>query len=87
MAGGEITSAVPVKDGTIAARGRHLVHINWSGVVKDLATADSVPFDIRPATSGKIAFVDRSDNTTAHAELFTGAWQAGRHHRRQARRR
>ncbi|WP_063736961.1 hypothetical protein [Streptomyces sp. RTd22] len=42
------------------------------GKVKDLTTADSVPFDIRPATSGKVAFVDRSDNTTAHAELFTG---------------
>ncbi|WP_064457286.1 SGNH/GDSL hydrolase family protein [Streptomyces hygroscopicus] len=72
VTGGEITSAVPVKDGTIAARGRHLVHINRSGKVKDLATTDSVPFDIRPATHGKIAFVDRSDNTTAHAKLFTG---------------
>ena len=72
VTGGEITSAVPVKDGTIAARGRHLVHINRSGKVKDLTTADSVPFDIRPATHGKIAFVDRSDDTTAHAKLFTG---------------
>ncbi|WP_405883862.1 SGNH/GDSL hydrolase family protein [Streptomyces sp. NBC_01136] len=69
---GEVTSAVPVQDGTVAARGRRLVHIDRSGTVKNLTTADTVPFDIRPAAHGQIAFVDRSGNTTAHAKLFTG---------------
>lgn len=69
---GEITSAVPVKDGTVAALGKHLVHLDRSGKVKALADADSVPFDIRPQTDGKVAFVDRKDTSTAHAKLFTG---------------
>ncbi|MFF4485069.1 hypothetical protein ACFY0F_01015 [Streptomyces sp. NPDC001544] len=69
---GEVTSAVPVPDGTVAARGRHLVHIDRSGRVKNLATADTVPFDIRSAARGRIAFVDRSDDTTAHVKVVTG---------------
>ncbi|MEU1038609.1 hypothetical protein [Streptomyces sp. NPDC005907] len=72
VTGGEVTSAVPVKDGTVAALGRHLVHIGRSGKVKNLTTADGVPFDIRPAADGQIAFVDRSDDTTAHAKLLNG---------------
>ncbi|MER5664228.1 hypothetical protein [Streptomyces mirabilis] len=69
---GEVTSAVPVKDGTVAARGRHLVHIDKAGKVKNLATGDSVPFDIRSAAGGQVAFVDRSSNTSAHAKLLRG---------------
>ncbi|MFD9487597.1 hypothetical protein ACFWBX_27245 [Streptomyces sp. NPDC059991] len=69
---GEITSAVPVNGGTVAALGRHLVHLDRSGAVKNLADTDSVPFDIRPAADGKVAFVDRKDTSTAHAKLFTG---------------
>ncbi|MFE9404802.1 Tat pathway signal protein [Streptomyces sp. NPDC006530] len=69
---GEITSAVPVKDGTVAALGSRLVHLDRSGTVKNLAVADSVPFDIRPQADGKIAFVDRRDTSTATAKVFTG---------------
>ncbi|MDJ0345974.1 SGNH/GDSL hydrolase family protein [Streptomyces sp. H10-C2] len=69
---GEITSAVPVEDGTVAALGSRLIHLDRSGTVKNLADADSVPFDIRPAAEGKVAFVDRKDNSTAHAKVFTG---------------
>ncbi|MEV8529808.1 hypothetical protein AB0451_37870 [Streptomyces sp. NPDC052000] len=70
---GEITSAVPVKDGTVAGLGKHLVHLDRSGTVKNLADADSVPFDIRPTADGKVAFVDRSGDSTATAKLFAGA--------------
>ncbi|MFE3526749.1 Tat pathway signal protein [Streptomyces sp. NPDC059161] len=69
---GEITSAVPVKDGAVAALGSRLVHLDGSGSLKNLADADSVPFDIRPQADGKIAFVDRKDNSTATAKVFTG---------------
>ncbi|MEV0416390.1 Tat pathway signal protein [Streptomyces sp. NPDC050448] len=69
---GEITSAVPVKDGTVAALGRRLVHLDRSGKVKDLATADSTPFDIRPAADGSVAFVDRTNASTLRAKVFTG---------------
>ncbi|MFE4874867.1 hypothetical protein [Streptomyces sp. NPDC056682] len=69
---GEITSAVPVKDGTVAGLGKHLVHLDHSGTVKNLADADSVPFDIRPTADGKIAFVDHSGDSAATAKLFAG---------------
>ncbi|ARX84339.1 hypothetical protein SMD44_03777 [Streptomyces alboflavus] len=69
---GQVTSAVPVRDGTVAARGRQLVHIDKSGEVKKLTTADSTPFDIRPAARGNIAFADRKDDRTAQAKVFKG---------------
>ncbi|MFG5723703.1 SGNH/GDSL hydrolase family protein [Streptomyces murinus] len=69
---GEITSAVPVKDGTVAALGSRLVRLDRSGKVTNLADADSAPFDIRPAADGTIAFLDRKGDSTAHAKLFTG---------------
>ncbi|MEU9946402.1 hypothetical protein [Streptomyces lavendulae] len=71
-ADGEITSAVPVTDGAVAALGRRLIHLDRAGKVKDLARADSVPFDIRPTADGKVAFIDRKDSSTATAKLFTG---------------
>ncbi|MGW7821382.1 SGNH/GDSL hydrolase family protein [Streptomyces puniciscabiei] len=70
---GEITSAVPVEDGTVAALGSRLVHLDRSGRVKNLADADGAPFDIRPAADGRIAFLDRKGDSAAHAELFTGS--------------
>jgi hypothetical protein len=70
---GEATSAVPVKDGSVATLASRLVHIDRSGKVKNLADADGAPFDIRPAAGGKIAFLDHKGNSTAHAKLFTGS--------------
>ncbi|MER8184707.1 hypothetical protein [Kitasatospora sp. NPDC094015] len=69
---GEITGAVPVEDGAVAASGRSLVHIDRSGAVQTLATGDSVPFDIRPAQGGKIGFVDHKDLKTAQAKVWHG---------------
>ncbi|MFD7017380.1 Tat pathway signal protein [Streptomyces sp. NPDC059928] len=69
---GELTSAVPVKDGAVAALGRRLVHLDPSGTVKNLADAESTPFDIRPAADGSVAFVDRKDTATLRAKVFRG---------------
>ncbi|MFH8786016.1 GDSL-type esterase/lipase family protein [Streptomyces roseoverticillatus] len=69
---GEITSAVPVADGALAASGRNLVHVDHSGKVKSLAAGDSVPFDIRPVQGGKVGFVDRKDTQTAQAKVWDG---------------
>lgn len=69
---GELTSAVPVKDGAVAARGRSLVHIDRSGKVKNLATGAGAPFDIRPTAGGQIAFVDHGDDSTAGVRLWRG---------------
>ncbi|MFI1377250.1 SGNH/GDSL hydrolase family protein [Streptomyces longwoodensis] len=69
---GEVTSAVPVNDGAIAARGRKLIHITHSGTVKTLVEGDSVPLDIHPTARGHIAFIDRQGEGIAHAKLFRG---------------
>ncbi|MHB9858380.1 carbohydrate-binding protein [Streptomyces sp. YIM S03343] len=69
---GEVTSAVPVKDGAIAAVGRHLVHLDRSGKVKNLLTAVGLPFDIHPAENGKIAFVERDGSEKARARVWNG---------------
>ncbi|ALO09064.1 Tat pathway signal sequence domain protein [Streptomyces venezuelae] len=68
---GQVTSAVPVKDGVIAARGSRLVHIGRSGTVKRLADTDSVPSEIRVTANGQVAFMDHR-NDTAHAKLWRG---------------
>lgn len=69
---GEVTSAVPVRGGTVAARGRSLVRIDHSGRLKTLAATDSVPFEISPMASGQVAFVDRKGDSTARAEIWRG---------------
>ncbi|MET9518248.1 hypothetical protein [Streptomyces sp. NPDC002994] len=66
---GQVTSAVPVNGGLVAARGRHLVHLSPSGKARTLARADSVPFQIRPTRDG-VAFLDRTGDT-ARAKLWT----------------
>ncbi|MDV5146380.1 SGNH/GDSL hydrolase family protein [Streptomyces sp. SBC-4] len=68
---GQVTSAVPVTDGTVAARGRKLVHVNRKGKVEDLATASEVPSDIQPSGKSGIAFLDHR-NGTAYARLWRG---------------
>ncbi|MFG2956661.1 SGNH/GDSL hydrolase family protein [Streptomyces sp. NPDC048291] len=70
---GEITGAVPVKDGAIGGRGHALVHIDNAGRVTTLAAADSVPFDIRPTANGQVAFLDHAGDSTAHAKLWPGS--------------
>ncbi|MFD8688748.1 SGNH/GDSL hydrolase family protein [Streptomyces sp. NPDC059651] len=69
---GEVTSAVPVKGGTVGGRGHDLIRIDRAGKVTVLARADSTPFDIRPTAQGHVAFVDHRGNATAHAKLFRG---------------
>ncbi|MDN3297597.1 GDSL-type esterase/lipase family protein [Streptomyces ficellus] len=66
---GQVTSAVPVNGGLVAARGRHLVHLSPTGKARTLARADSVPSQIRPTRDG-VAFLDRTGDT-ARAKLWT----------------
>ncbi|MFI0154334.1 hypothetical protein [Streptomyces lydicus] len=68
---GQVTSAVPMGNGVVAARGRQLVRIDTSGSVTKLTTAGSTPFDIHLA-AGKIVFADRKNDTTAQVKVFTG---------------
>ncbi|MCC5475632.1 golvesin C-terminal-like domain-containing protein [Streptomyces barringtoniae] len=68
---GEVTSAVPVKDGVIGALSRHLIHLDHKGKVKDLLTAGGVPFDIQPVNSGDVAFVERNGAKRARARVWS----------------
>ncbi|MFE2559781.1 SGNH/GDSL hydrolase family protein [Streptomyces sp. NPDC059352] len=70
-ASGQVTSAVPVKDGVIAARGSRLVHVGRSGTVKRLLDTDSVPSEIRVTDNGQVAFMEHR-NDTAYAKLWRG---------------
>jgi hypothetical protein len=69
---GEVTSAVPVKDGAVVALGRRLIHLDRSGKAKNLLTAGGLPFDIHPAKDGKIAFVERNGSKKARARVWNG---------------
>ncbi|MFJ3786346.1 SGNH/GDSL hydrolase family protein [Streptomyces sp. NPDC090093] len=68
---GQVTSAVPVADGTVAARGRKLVHVDRKGKVKSLAVTSEVPSEIRASDKSGIAFLDHR-NGTAYAKLWHG---------------
>ncbi|MEV0756724.1 hypothetical protein [Streptosporangium sp. NPDC050280] len=57
---GQITSAVPYKDGYAVARGTALVSVSGSGKLRTLAETDSVPFDIRVDDQGGIAFAEEA---------------------------
>ncbi|MFF2808804.1 SGNH/GDSL hydrolase family protein [Streptomyces sp. NPDC058000] len=69
---GEVTSAVPVADGTVAARGNRLIHLDRSGKAKTLTSAGGVPFDLRPTQGAGVAFIERDGDKTAHAKVWKG---------------
>ncbi|MEV6052337.1 hypothetical protein [Streptomyces sp. NPDC052107] len=69
---GEITSAVPIKDGAVAALGRQLVHLDRSGKVSNLLTTSGVAFDLHPVKGGKVAFVERDGARKARARVWGG---------------
>ncbi|MFI2644485.1 SGNH/GDSL hydrolase family protein [Streptomyces sp. NPDC018610] len=69
---GQVTSAVPVRDGSVAARGDHLVHIGRKGAVKNLASTDGVPYEIHVADKGRIAFLDHEKSTSRARVLDSG---------------
>ncbi|MFD8218340.1 SGNH/GDSL hydrolase family protein [Streptomyces sp. NPDC059697] len=68
---GQVTTPVPVSDGVVAALGNQLVHIDRKGKAKTLARTSRAPYDIHALPGGKIAFLDRSDDTTTHAKTYT----------------
>lgn len=55
---GQVTSAVPVGGGIVAARGNQVVRIDGS-TVKTVARTHAVPFQLQPDADGGVTFVDR----------------------------
>ncbi|MFD8736693.1 SGNH/GDSL hydrolase family protein [Streptomyces sp. NPDC059618] len=70
VAQGQVTSPTPVSDGVVAALGNQLVHIDRKGKAKTLVKTSRVPYDIHALPGGKIAFLDRTGNTTTHAKTY-----------------
>ncbi|KAB8180781.1 SGNH/GDSL hydrolase family protein [Microbispora catharanthi] len=68
---GQITSAVPYRDGFVAARGNALVSLSTTGKMKSLAVAASVPFDVHVDAQGGVAFAEQATGDVTvryHAE-------------------
>ncbi|MEU7056895.1 SGNH/GDSL hydrolase family protein [Streptomyces sp. NPDC046197] len=55
---GEVTSAVPVGTGIVAARGKQIVRVDGS-TVKVVAPTHAVPFQLQPDADGGVTFIDR----------------------------
>ncbi|MFE0774518.1 hypothetical protein [Streptomyces sp. NPDC058861] len=59
---GQVTSAVPAKDGSvIAAAGAQIVRVNTHGTKTALANTDTVPYRLTPDSDGGITFLDKDD--------------------------
>ncbi|MEV5952500.1 Tat pathway signal protein [Streptomyces sp. NPDC051987] len=69
-AAGEITSAVPVKDGVIAAAGNRLVHVDRKGRTAELAATKHAPYGIRVTSDGTVSYIDRTGDTDAKVQTY-----------------
>ncbi|MFF4501593.1 Tat pathway signal protein [Streptomyces sp. NPDC001401] len=70
-ANGEITSAVPTKDGVIAAAGNRLVHVDRKGKTAKLIATKHAPYGIRVSGDGTVSYIDRTGNTDANVQTYT----------------
>ncbi len=67
---GQVTSAVPVAGGIVAAAGHRVVSVGRGGRLRTLATTSSVPFRLMPDAGGGVTFLDedgRADTSPATA--------------------
>ncbi len=67
---GEITSAVPTRDGVVAAAGNQLVHVDRKGRTAQLATTKHAPYDIHVAGDGTVNYIDRTGDTDANVQTY-----------------
>ncbi|GAA2881643.1 SGNH/GDSL hydrolase family protein [Streptomyces mexicanus] len=71
---GEITSAVPTRDGVVAAAGNRLVHVDRAGRTTRLTATRHAPYGIRVSGDGTVSYLDRTGDTDADVQT----WAAGR---------
>ncbi|MFG3292860.1 Tat pathway signal protein [Streptomyces sp. NPDC048179] len=67
---GEITSAVPTKDGVIAAAGNRLVHVDREGRTAQLATTRHAPYGIHVTGDGTVSYIDRTGDSDADVQTY-----------------
>ncbi|MFF7051720.1 Tat pathway signal protein [Streptomyces griseorubiginosus] len=69
---GEITSAVPTKDGVVAAAGNRLVHVDRKGRTVELTATRHAPYGIHVTPDGTVTYLDRTGDTDANVQTYAG---------------
>ncbi|MFI1718338.1 hypothetical protein [Streptomyces litmocidini] len=59
---GQVTSAVPTKDGVVAAHGNRLVAAGAKGKLREIARTQAVPFQLTVDATGGLTYIDRARN-------------------------
>ncbi|MER6290908.1 Tat pathway signal protein [Streptomyces sviceus] len=67
---GEITSAVPTKDGVVAAAGNRLVHVDRKGRTVELTATRHAPYGIHVTRDGTVTYIDRTGDTGANVQTY-----------------
>ncbi|MFE1839758.1 golvesin C-terminal-like domain-containing protein [Streptomyces sviceus] len=67
---GEITSAVPTKDGVVAAAGNRLVHVDRKGRTVELTATQHAPYGIHVTRDGTVTYIDRTGDTGANVQTY-----------------
>ncbi|MGW2379196.1 golvesin C-terminal-like domain-containing protein [Streptomyces lincolnensis] len=67
---GEITSAVPTKDGVVAAAGNRLVHVDRKGRTTELTATEHAPYGIHVTGDGTVTYIDRTSDTGAEVQTY-----------------
>jgi hypothetical protein len=69
---GQVTSAVPVGAGIVAASGAKLIDVAADGRQRTLAVTRGVPFEVHPDAAGGVTFLDQPDGSTAAVNSLSG---------------
>ncbi|WP_197288059.1 SGNH/GDSL hydrolase family protein [Nocardia sp. NRRL S-836] len=61
---GQVTSAIPTKDGIVAADAGRLITVDAKGAARTLAKTSSLPFHLKADSSGGVVFLDSEGGTS-----------------------
>ncbi|MFE2974176.1 GDSL-type esterase/lipase family protein [Streptomyces sp. NPDC059258] len=73
---GQVTSAVPTRDGIVAAQGNAIVRITEDGESELVTRTDNTPFSLSVTKDGGIAFLDRRHDARAAKDVRARAADA-----------
>ncbi|MFE1037055.1 hypothetical protein ACFW40_34965 [Streptomyces sp. NPDC058807] len=62
---GQVTSAVPTKDGVVAAHGNWLVKAGTKGKLTEITHTRSVPFQLTVDSAGGLTYIDRTKDNSS----------------------
>ncbi|MFE9446644.1 hypothetical protein ACFYO2_49100 [Streptomyces sp. NPDC006602] len=70
---GQVISAVPTKNGIVAAHGNRLVTTAAKGRLTEITRTESVPFQLTVDASGGVAYIDRAKSKTTKKKATSRA--------------